>query len=169
MMKTKITITSATIPMNPSQETLVVGVHPESEYLEIADDEARDERSEVAATPRSVDREVARRDDQHHGDRRRLAPDAEAPVRDHDRKHESDRDADRGRDADRLDELDERPAERPAVDDDGREAQSEGSARGIVQRGLGHDRLGHLRSHVDRPREQRDQDRRDRSERAPPR
>jgi hypothetical protein len=61
---------------------LVVGVHAEAEERHVAEDEAGEERAEIAASSGGVDGEEASRDDGDDDDRRGLAPDAGAPARD---------------------------------------------------------------------------------------
>ena len=81
---------------------LVLRVHPEPEAIHVADDQPGEERAEVAASPRGVDREVANRDDGDDGDRGRLLPDAGSPVGDDEREHDPEDDPEHRRDAEVL-------------------------------------------------------------------
>ncbi len=81
---------------------LVARVHPEPQAIHVADDQPGEERAQVATAAGRVDREVADRDDGDDRDRRRLAPDARAPIRDDEREQDAEADPERGRDPELL-------------------------------------------------------------------
>ena len=127
-------------------------VHRQPEVLHVADDQPRQERAEVAASARRVEREVADRD---HGERRRAREDSrQTPAR---RLEMTAARPDPGDDADHRadpqvhEELRDGLADRavPAEHHPG-EGQRERGAGRVVEGGLRDHRLRQLRSHRER-------------------
>ena len=137
---------------------LVFRVHSEPEELHVRDDQAGEERAQVAAAPGRVDGKEAAGDHGHDRDRGRLAPDARAAARDGGGKHDSVDAAERRRDRQVDDEVDHRLREggAPARDHAGEGEREHGPGR-VVQSGLGDDRLRDLRPQPD-PVEEGDED-----------
>ena len=137
---------------------LALGVHPETQLVHVGHDQPGDEGPEVAAPAGEVDREVPTGDDEQDGDPGRLAPEADAPLRDDEGEQHAEGDAQAGRDGDVRDELPERIGERVALPEHvGRDCESQHRPRRIVQGRLRDDRLPHLRAQA-HPLEERDED-----------
>ena len=139
---------------------LVLGVHVELEQIHVADDQAGQERAEVAAVAGAVERDVGDRDDGQYGDRRRLAPDAGSPAGHGGGQQHAGEDADDRAMRELGDEVDRRAGDRSvAGDDDAGHRQRQHRAGGVVERRLGDHGLREPRAQT-AAEEQRDQDRR---------
>jgi hypothetical protein len=135
-------------------------VHPQPELVHVPDDEARDERAQVAASAREVDGEVAARHDEQDGDRGRLPPDPRSPLRDRERQDDAEEDPEARGDPEVEDELAERLGQGAVpLEDERCDGEREHRAGGVVQGRLGHDRLRDLRPQA-HPLEERDENRR---------
>lgn len=122
-------------------------MHAETQKVHVPDYQAGDEGTQVPTTAGRIDREKPGGDDEEDRDNRRLAPDADSPGRDRERKGDAERDAESTRYRKVNEELAQRSDKRAVPsDDEGGQRERENRSDGIVEGRLGDDRLADLRA-----------------------